>query len=258
MTDFEKPFPGQRLSIPASVYSEMLDALLFIRELRNRTGDFSLSGGPAAGSVEVQNDSSEDRFTGEVLGISDVWPEPGDTSAFKFGEKIIHGVTPAAAHRGKFAVLLEPIRAGKIGRGCIAGGCPVKIVVEDENATYAEVIPGDATGLKAGSGGTARIIKKESGTGSVWAYVQLGQLPPPRFFKLTTSFSKGGTVSVRWWQVDPTTKKATVDSGNDFAATDSFDWWPDAETGTKGHAYWDVEAGCWVIDDMDCEASTTS
>jgi hypothetical protein len=93
----------------------------------------------------------------------------------------------------------------------------------------------------------------QDSTGCYTRPVPQDDVEPGRFFKLNVAFTKGATVSVRWWQIDPETKKATIDSGEDFDVTDAFDWWPDAEADTKGHAYWDAEAEAWIIDDMDCE-----
>jgi hypothetical protein len=188
--------PGQPFEPSASLHNMLVD---MAADWKQRAGANGAAGrlGPGDPPVLVKNTTDEHRGVGEVLGIDAVWPSPGSSPAFLFGPKILHGVTPAAKHWGKYAILLEPIRAGKIGPACLSGCCPVRLILSDESATHCDIYPGDATGLRAGFVGTAEIIQKESGTGSVWAYVRLGVAPiTHRSGALAGELKAGGKATV--------------------------------------------------------------
>jgi hypothetical protein len=116
------------------------------------------------------------------------------------------------------------------------GCCPVKMVVEEEsrNARYADIIPDDATALKAGRRGAAQIIHMEGGTGSLWAYVRLGlQSPTTYTARLSGELANGKTVKAsigdetvtidgKWI---PDGVKLTGDIGVFFNGTDGR-WYP--------------------------------
>jgi len=114
-----------------------------------------------------------------VLGVSGpvLTPSGGDPTPL-LQKLALDCVTPDVdAHRGRFAVLLEPIPAGSLGLATVAGLCHVQVDVSDEGQVWADVKDADAASLESGETGTARILWKESGTGVVWAVVLLGASP---------------------------------------------------------------------------------
>ena len=140
----------------------------------------------------------------------------------KGGEPL--AIPAAADHIGNFVILLEPA-AGEIGRACISGVCPVRVDVNDEDDQFADVKDGEATMLESAPTGSARIIWKESGTGTKWAVVRLGGgagLPPG-----TTD----GQV-LWWWQTAATpgwsVSKENSPDNNDVLTWDSseYTWKP--------------------------------
>jgi len=128
-----------------------------------------------SGIIQVKNSSGADRNQCEVLGIDVPNTLPTDDLPTFQGGVSVNAVTPVAAnHTAKFAILLEPIKAGAIGLACAAGVAPVQVNVVSATDTYADVNDGTATSLRSGSSGAARILWKDSGTGIKWAIVRIG------------------------------------------------------------------------------------
>jgi hypothetical protein len=87
-------------------------------------------------------------------------------------------VAPTAGYQTEFAITLEPIAAGRIGRVRGAGLMQVKINVTDEANQWA-ICTVNMTRLETRPYGTARILWKEAGTGEKWGVVRLDLLSPP-------------------------------------------------------------------------------
>jgi hypothetical protein len=176
---FKKVQSGDPLQIPARAYNAFIDAA---HDFQQRTRGLDSGASPGSRStdiIRVRNDSGGDRQRFEILGIGDPIITPTDNvEAFK-NQVAFVGETPAVPdHLGRFVILLEPIADGKIGQALVAGVCPVMLDVPDEDHPYraAEVIDGDATALTVGLAGSATILWRESGTGTKWAVVRLGNL----------------------------------------------------------------------------------
>ena len=86
----------------------------------------------------------------------------------------VSGVTPTADHAGAFAILLEPIAAGAMGRAIVSGVTPVKVNITNADHRYAEVEAGQAGYLASAESGSALLLWKEAGTGEKWALVRMG------------------------------------------------------------------------------------
>jgi hypothetical protein len=88
---------------------------------------------------------------------------------------IMDGVSPVyATHRGKFAVLAQPLGVGEVGKAYVSGVFMAYINVTDAAHEYADVKASQTDKLESYSRGAARILWKESGTGTKWAVVQVG------------------------------------------------------------------------------------
>jgi hypothetical protein len=125
--------------------------------------------------VLVQNKSDADRKRFDVLGIDESIIKPAD-NLFEFANRVaLKAVTPViATHKSRFVVLIEPIAKDGFGRGYIDGVCPAVVEMTDAGDQFADVKDNDATTLKSGPDGSARILWKEQESGSTWAVVQLG------------------------------------------------------------------------------------
>jgi hypothetical protein len=143
------------------------------------------------GLIRVGNDSGADvpRFT--VLGIEDIFYGPDDKLLEFQNRPAILGVVPTkASHTGQYVITYDPIPKNAIGRACIFGICVVKVNILTDGDDTADVADHDKTQLESGPIGSAQILWCESGTGSKWAVVRIGNgnLPP---FPVTLSNPAG-------------------------------------------------------------------
>jgi hypothetical protein len=170
---------GQPLSLPAADWNGAMDAA---RAWQQRRGGAPTGAGGVwsdlSGIVLVKNSSGVDRSWGDVLGLGAPVFGPGDNEADFRTNPIFIGSTPAAGtHEGRFAVLLGPIPNGSVGRGLVSGPVAVHVNTDvgDEGVTaFADVCDGETGFLKTKAGGSARILWRNAGTGSQWAWVLLG------------------------------------------------------------------------------------
>jgi len=115
---------GQKLVIPAAAYNAFIDAAVDYRRRTARIGQKAEPSQRQAGIVLVRNDSGGDLNRLAVLGIDAPVFTPTDSlETFANGIALV-GVTPTAAHAGNFAVLVEPIQTGQLGRTCCRGTPP--------------------------------------------------------------------------------------------------------------------------------------
>jgi len=166
---------GQPLRIKAADWNAAQDAAADLAARRNTFGRDWQATFKQTGIVRIRNDSGYDRDRFNVLGIDDTVIKP-DENLEEFKNRIaLIGVEPKDPdHVGRFAVLLEPIPAGAIGMGVVAGVTVVQVDVQDEDDTFAEIADGVVDNLKSGQAGSALILYKETGTGVKWAVVRLG------------------------------------------------------------------------------------
>jgi len=168
---------GDPLRFPAPVYDALLDMLAWWGR-QNKTGAPALPMKESSTIVPVRNATSDDLVTGQILAISAPrYDHDANPSQFKFHPSII-GVEPApASHFGKYVVLRAPIAAGDVGPAVISGVAAAKLYVYDAEHEWADVHPDpsdlEAYTLTSGQCGAARILWKESGTGSVWGLIEL-------------------------------------------------------------------------------------
>jgi hypothetical protein len=204
--DFKKVNRGERLDIPAPAWNALMGLCHPQGRPRGGTTVKNLyARNPLAASlVKVRNDHTV-LTAFSILGITDtVLIDPAtsaDTLLHFKQQPTVAGDEPAiASHRGRFVVLIEDIAGSEYGMAVISGVTPVKIDVRDADHRYAEVKDADTTQLQSGPIGTARILWKESGTGTKWAIVNLGVLPPCLF--PVKVFQTGGSSGNKTTQAD--------------------------------------------------------
>lgn len=106
--------------------------------------------------IYIRNDSGADREQFDILGVNGTVISPAENENEFSANPYLVGVNPAARHIGNFAILQEPIPAGKFGRALVAGWSHVRI--KPGSGSFAEIIAGDATQLQQGSSGSAQIL----------------------------------------------------------------------------------------------------
>lgn len=175
---FKKVQAGSKLRIPAATFNAFIDTTRQVQAaMQNRTQN-ALPESHSSGFVLVKNASGADQPRFAVLGVDAPVIFPAD-NLDEFKNKLaLRAVTPTADHRGRFVVLMEPLKAGAIGTACAAGVCCVKVSAAHDGLRFADITDGDANHLTASVTGAALILWKESGTGAVWSIVRLG-IPPP-------------------------------------------------------------------------------
>ena len=200
---------GQPLVIPAGAYNAFIDTALDFRQRTTHLGQGQQPAFAQASLVLVRNDSGSDLGRSEILGIDAPVIHPVDNEeAFK-NRVAVSGITPVHAppayaprdkdsHVGRFVVLAEPVKSGKIGRAFAAGVCPVKIDVEAQYGPpcFVEIADGISSHLKLNPRGSATILWLEGGgvyPGLQWALVRLGNPPPSRSVIQVTLSQVGGT-----------------------------------------------------------------
>jgi hypothetical protein len=139
---FRKVSPGDPLVIPAAAYNTFVDTARDYLDRRNDQGQEAHPAARDSGIVLVRNDidppQAADRFW--VLGIDGPVISPMDNLDEFSNRVVLSGAVPwISTYRGRFVVLLEPLAAGAIGLGVVAGVCPVKVYVNDENHQFADV-----------------------------------------------------------------------------------------------------------------------
>jgi hypothetical protein len=194
---------GDPLVIHASTFNTFIDSARDFLDRQNQIRRTGLRDTRHSGIVLVKNASGEDRERFHVLGIKESVIKPADNED-EFKNKVaLSGETPTEEdHRGKFVILLEPLKADSLGMAMALGLCPVKITVENEDHACADVNDGEAATLKSGPTGAAQILWKEDGTGEKWAVVRLGTPPGlPPIYKATADQS-GTTVEAKLLKAD--------------------------------------------------------
>ena len=176
----KKVTAGQRLEMPASTFNTFIDMARDWLADQQATGGEGRVEARRTGIVLVRNDSGEDCDRFAVLGIDGIVFTPTDNEEGFKDRPALKGDTPTAPdHYGKFAILLEPVAAGQLGRALLVGVVPVQIAVTDEDHRFADISDGSRNTLASTPSGAARILYQESGTGTKWALVLVGSWGPP-------------------------------------------------------------------------------
>lgn len=167
--------PDQPMPLGADTWNAMLDAAR-AHKLSGREG----GGAPdnlIVPSLEViiRNDSGSNLSAGHILRITD-WAISPVSSAREHEVRrrpFLVGSTPNAS-TNLIAILSEPIKNGQYGAAVVQGIAVCDVLINDAAHTYAEPINSLSTRLSSvDSGGAARIIARETGTGLKRAIVLL-------------------------------------------------------------------------------------
>lgn len=211
MPGFRKVNPGDDLSIPADDYNAAMDAASAYAAGRGGSSFNSPEFGRSQTEIWFQNKTGGTISQYAVLGYDVPIFGPDDNlQTFQFSASM-QGKTPdKAKHRGRFAISQEPAGTDGLVK-CIAMGLTIaKVNVGHASHNFADITDGSATELKSGFAGFAKILWKQSGTGSgKWALVLLGAAAEPVFGKPQTSLpaintgtNTPGSATVDLWTGD--------------------------------------------------------
>jgi len=172
---------GDPLEIPAGTFNTFIDVARDFRQrqlsqLRHAEPDVRRSG-----IVLVKNETGQDCGRFNVLGLSGVIIKPTDNPD-DFQQRVaLRGTIPAAQHKGRFAVLLEPLRDGEIGRAILDGLTAVRVEMLNEEHPFADIREGYCDVLQSGSSGSAQLLwvqpeNERDDPAIAWAVARIG--PP--------------------------------------------------------------------------------
>ena len=164
---------GDALEIPAQTFNTFVDSAQDYLQRQQGTGGKPTQAFRQTGIVPVKNDSGTDAGRFAVLGIDSPIFSPSEAADSFANQVAFIGVTATASHAGTFAVLLEPVADGEIGKACVSGVCPAVVNVTDAGHQFADIAAGQPV-LTSCASGSAMILWKDSGTGEKWALVKLG------------------------------------------------------------------------------------
>ena len=168
---------GDPIQIRASTWNSFIDAAEYVKNLQADQSGGALKNGVHNGVVLLKNEEGIlfSRFSAMV--ITDVLIRP-DANEMEFAGKCpaFIGRKMTDAYEGyPYAVLLEPIDAGKIGHALLLGVTPALVSILDPEHKFAEPVSSSATGaLQSAENGVARILWKAGDSGSQWCMLQLG------------------------------------------------------------------------------------
>jgi hypothetical protein len=167
---------GDKLRVSAAGFNAAMDVAEAFRE--GRLDRLPIQSTDRQGLILVRNSSGSDLARFAVLGVDVPAILPSvDLPGFK-NAVVFNGVTPAAGHVGKFCVLQAPIANGSIGVAVISDVTQVSLNVISSAHAWADADAGVTATIKTAATGTARILWKESGTGTKWGIVALGAASP--------------------------------------------------------------------------------
>ena len=183
---FRKVSRGDKFSFQAQAYNAMVDAAKAHAHKQNLTVDKN-NPFEDSGIVLVKNTSGAAVGVYHVLGIEyELIISPSGATGELQRSMLIDGVTPTAAHLGKFVVAMEAIPDDEIGRAWISGTFPCQVdVTSDASGTdnsRADIKAGSTNELEINTSGSAEVLTLNPGTGSQWASVRVGggsSIPSP-------------------------------------------------------------------------------
>jgi hypothetical protein len=192
--------PGAPMRVSAGMMNAFIDTTKAFRRRNTLTGSEYGASGIDEAFIRVQNDTGATLERFQVVGIGSpaIAPTSDTEPAAFFSEWPMMASVPSAAHRGSFAVMLDGAANGTLAIAKVAGDVLVKVDVTDETHRFAEVITGDVAKLSSGATGSAQILWKESGTGTKWALVRLGNetAGSVEYGSVSTSFTSGTQIEL--------------------------------------------------------------
>ena len=187
----DKVRQGEAVSIKAATWNSFLDAAEFARRARRLVGAEAVPSGFGGNMVYVRNKCGETipRFGAVVLADA-VIPHDAASEDIECETPAFDGVPADGGEESEseeetekevrpFAVAVEPIADGEIGRALALGVTPAKVEIVHEEDLCAEPVPGSTSGaMRSTNVGYARIVWKEDGTGEKWCFIRLGASEP--------------------------------------------------------------------------------
>jgi hypothetical protein len=243
--------PGQRIAIAAD-HINFLNRLM--REAKpSGAGGIGLSRPPYT-VLRCRNDSGGS--SGSVVpqfGILAITGLAIDIESPQFrSEPVLTGDTPNE-NTTEWCVAIEPIKGGDVGLVAVAGIVPAAVNIV--RASHKWVRPGeDVDELITGPFGSARVLAKQSGTGTgKLALIELGHADDRRVCRFAGTWAKGTTATVEvldedWEPFGPTVEIDVVNLAADVETPNEESY---GKLGCRRYG------GAWVLDWFECDVEDT-
>lgn len=173
--------PGDKLEIPAAAYNAFIDAAQYVAQHQHdKARALAADELRRQDYVLIRNDSGTPRDRFDILGINGVLIKPTENlNEFK-SRIVLRGIMPQPrVHMDNFAVLLDTLPVGGIGRACISGACITRVRMLNEYDQYAAPF-NSASWLYSGAG-TSRLLwvepPDERQNPWAWCVVRTGSFP---------------------------------------------------------------------------------
>lgn len=218
---------GDSFRFPADFYNTLIEMAAAFRA--NRPG--SSADGDAPGHrpfnlVYVKNGSGADRAMLDVMTVSSsVLTSAGDSDGFK-RDVVLSGAAVSTTLTLAFVVCAEPIKSNQFGWAYCSGIFPARINIGSSSHTHAGLKASDSTQLDSAFAGNAKIIYKESGTGTKLAVVEYPVVP-----------------------IGATTSPTTLGGSTEGSETAASDTWTRATSGTPLEEWYISRVGYWHAGD---------
>ena len=168
---FKKVQAGQPLEVSSQAWNSFIDLARNEKDRKHDRHADSIDDRRQSDIVKVRNQSGQalDRFS--IVELATPIIAPSD-NLVEFKQQVTFNVgVPSLNTACRFAVLIEPLSNGAIGRAVASGVIAVQVAVGVEAYVCAEPIPGQAAFLRNVPHGPASILWLES-TGDIrWAIV---------------------------------------------------------------------------------------
>lgn len=164
----KKVQPGNKLRIEAKTFNSMIDAA---KDFQSRGGgprqDIPSAARTRGMAIIIRNKTGADLGRLAVVGLGEPIFAPDNAAKLTtFAQAVgFDGDTPAAAHAGKFAVLIDPIEDDGLGHAIAAGITPASVNITSADHEYADIAVGQSGYLTSGATGPAKILYQQPGTG---------------------------------------------------------------------------------------------
>ncbi len=163
---------GSDFEVKASTWNSFIDAANANKNSQNNQNFSSIRNSLKSGEIFIKNMTSTTMSQFSTLTLGEVLVKPSDNeSEFKNRLPAFTGYLDSDSSR-PFAILLEPIEVGKIGKGLIMGVTPALVDIISSDHQYAE--PTETGTLQSCDSGIARILWQANESGSQWCVLQLG------------------------------------------------------------------------------------
>ena len=173
----EKVRQGEQVVIKASTWNGFVDAANWVKDVRQNSLGTGLKSGIGGGIVPMKNmeETAYPRVSALVITGVAVSPSANEDE-FVSCPTVFEGQKMTTEREDMpYAILLEPIEPGEIGRAMLLGLTPAKVTIKSAEDQYAVPKANSEDGaLESSETGVARILWKAGGSGLQWCVLQLG------------------------------------------------------------------------------------